>query len=138
MFKKGVNNLAVASSPFEIQEETNSDVETEAEEKGASNIVTTNTREYTLYYYYGTCISQFRCSCVTKRCPSILYWSGLHSHEADTSNPTNPYPTASTCAIQLTLPTKYDDYEHWRIWTNLSYNYVHFLVFRMIINFNKI
>lgn len=23
---------------------------------------------------------------------------------------TNPYPTASTCAIQLTLPTKYETY----------------------------
>ena len=31
-----------------------------------------------------------------------------------TFNPTNPYPTASTCAIQLTLPTKYSDYQEFK------------------------
>ena len=29
-------------------------------------------------------------------------------------NSTNPYPTASTCAIHLTLPTKYEDYEEYK------------------------
>ena len=29
-------------------------------------------------------------------------------------NPVNPYPTASTCAIELTLPSKYRDYEQFK------------------------
>ncbi len=29
-------------------------------------------------------------------------------------NPTNPYPTASTCALELTLPTKYTKYEEFK------------------------
>ena len=31
-----------------------------------------------------------------------------------TFNPRDPYPTASTCAIQLTLPTKYSDYDDFK------------------------
>ena len=31
-----------------------------------------------------------------------------------TFNPTNPYPTASTCAIQLTLPTKYESFQDFK------------------------
>ena len=31
-----------------------------------------------------------------------------------TFNPTDPYPTASTCAIQLTLPTKYESFEEFK------------------------
>ena len=29
-------------------------------------------------------------------------------------NPNNHYPTASTCAIQLTLPTKYESYDEFK------------------------
>lgn len=29
-------------------------------------------------------------------------------------NPVNPYPTASTCATELTLPSKYRDYEQFK------------------------
>lgn len=29
-------------------------------------------------------------------------------------NDSNPYPTASTCAVQLTLPTKYDNYKDFK------------------------
>ena len=29
-------------------------------------------------------------------------------------NSSNPYPTASTCALELTLPTKYDDYQEFK------------------------
>ena len=29
-------------------------------------------------------------------------------------NPNNHYPTASTCAIQLTLPTKYQSYQEFK------------------------
>ena len=31
-----------------------------------------------------------------------------------TFNPTNPYRTASTCEIQLILPTKYDTFEEFK------------------------
>ena len=41
--------------------------------------------------------------------PPLGYTSAVLSF-----NESNPYPTASTCAIQLTLPTKYTDYEQFR------------------------
>lgn len=31
-----------------------------------------------------------------------------------TFNNLNPYPTASTCGLELTLPTKYDEYEEFK------------------------
>lgn len=29
-------------------------------------------------------------------------------------NPSIPYPTASTCALELTLPTKYSDFDEFK------------------------
>ena len=37
-----------------------------------------------------------------------------------TFNPTDPYPTAYTCAIQLTLPTKYDTFEEFKEYMNTA------------------
>ena len=34
---------------------------------------------------------------------------------------TNQYPTASTCAIQLTLPTKYQDYKQFKKELNVAF-----------------
>ena len=31
-----------------------------------------------------------------------------------TFNDANPYPTASTCGLCLTLPTKYENYSHFK------------------------
>ena len=37
-------------------------------------------------------------------------------------NPHNPYPMASTCAIQLTLPTKYQDYDEFQKHLNIGFS----------------
>ena len=45
-----------------------------------------------------------------KGCPSIFRPMGYQSPVL-TFNENDPYPTASMCAVKLSLPTKYDEYE---------------------------
>lgn len=36
-------------------------------------------------------------------------------------NPKQPYPTASTCAVELTLPTKYSNFEEFKTHLDIAF-----------------
>ena len=47
--------------------------------------------------------------------------TGLDKECTLSFNSTQPYPTSSTCALELTLPTKYGNYDNFKKHTNIAF-----------------